>query len=422
MSDKIILKGIFIFFLVVILWISTFFISSLVDERKEYREDVTEVFAQTWASEQILGGPFLYLKDRDGEYIAYTPDSLHIKADIQTTIRHRGIYKIPVYTATITYSGYFKTDSLSSLYKYLKKNISILSIFDSSKTKNWKNKVKLHFGLYIKDFKGLSSNILWEVNGKKLKSKKGDLANVLYTNVKWEDTLYFKTQFKIKGLDEISFQPAGLFTRIDVNSNWSSPAFAGNFLPEDYKITKDGFTANWQIIEFNKKQPHLYVFNSKYIIDDKASIKFLSVNNVYRQTDRALKYSFAILMLTFLVFFFIEQMKNVRLHLVNYALIGAALVVFYSLLLGLSENISFDLSYWIATFMTVGLISLYFWLITKNKGLATSIFLGFTFLYGFIFVLLNMQTYAMLIGSFGAFLIIALFMFLSLKVNWNKGK
>ncbi len=408
MKENVIVKGLIILGLVFVLWLSTFFIQSLARERERNRSEVAEELSKSWAGEQRIAGPVLFYtkKIETKEYkktkqFNRLPDLLTVTANINTFTRHKGIYKIPVYIANISYDATFKFDK------------------DETFIKNLTDKTVL-LGLKISDLKGLKSNMVINVNGKQYPLQKDpDRPDILSARIPVADSMHISFQFSLKGIDEFGIQAAGSDTRVDMSSNWTSPSFSGSFLPEHYTITDSGFTATWRVYELNRSLPKFFNYGLDRVFDkDIMTVRFVSPVNVYRQTHRAIKYSFIVIALTFMVFFFIEQMNKVKIHPVQYLLIGLAMVAFYSLLLALSEQLSFNLSYWIATFMTISLIAVYFGFIQKSRKLGITVFAGLLILYGFIYVLLNLETYALLAGSLGMFVIIAVLMYLSLKIKW----
>ena len=142
----------------------------------------------------------------------------------------------------------------------------------------------------------------------------------------------------------------------------------------------------------------------------------------YQQTDRAVKYAFLIILLTFAAVFFVEMQKAKPIHPVQYLLIGIALIVFYTLLLSFSEHMSFVLSYLIASIMTIGMIVVFMASVTKERKTALGIGLLLTVLYTFIYVLLQLESYALLVGSVGIFIILGIAMFATQKIEWYKKK
>jgi inner membrane protein len=133
---------------------------------------------------------------------------------------------------------------------------------------------------------------------------------------------------------------------------------------------------------------------------------------------RAAKYALLPISLTFLIFFFVEVLNRQRIHPFQYILVGLGLVIFYVLLLALSEHMSFNAAYALAGLAIIGLVTAYaasiFW--QRRLTLITAGVL--VLVYGFVFVVLQLQDYALLIGSLGLLLVLATVMYLSRRINW----
>ena len=140
----------------------------------------------------------------------------------------------------------------------------------------------------------------------------------------------------------------------------------------------------------------------------------------YQQTTRSVKYAYLFIFLTFATVFFVEYRRQTPIHPVQYLLIGIALLVFYTLLLSFSEHIPFLWSYLIAMLMTIVLITGYLAGILKIRKTAIMIGLMLLSLYVFMYVLLQLETYTLLVGSIGIFIILAALMYASQKVKWYK--
>ena len=147
----------------------------------------------------------------------------------------------------------------------------------------------------------------------------------------------------------------------------------------------------------------------------------LPVDN-YKKSYRVARYAILFLVLTFITFFFVEIMKKVFIHPIQYLLVGIAIIVFYTLLLSLSEHIKFNLAYIVASILTISLVSLYTIAILKSKQIGFLIFEILLIMYSFIFTIIQLEDYALLIGSLGMFTILGIVMYYSRKIDWYKIK
>ncbi len=268
----------------------------------------------------------------------------------------------------------------------------------------------------------------------------------------------FESNFSIRGAESVKYIPVGKETNVSVSSPWKSPSFDGAFLPIDRQVTGTGFSAKWKILDFNRDFPENWddsAYSLQYIptttsykgdrnnwnefgnmqskMMDETSVSPLPSANLgamafgvslytpvdnYDKTARTIKYAILVISLTFVAFFLMEVSHKRRIHPIQYLLVGFALCVFYTILLSLSEHISFNNAYVVATFLTTGLITLYVYLAFKVRSLALTIGGILAFLYGFIFVILQSEDYALLLGSFGIFITLAILMYVTRSIDW----
>ena len=203
------------------------------------------------------------------------------------------------------------------------------------------------------------------------------------------------------------------------NSDWNSPNFNGNFSPTSREITADGFKANWKILHFNRPFAQQYFENLPELSNYAFATDFITPVDEYQQNERASKYGFLVIGLTFLIFFLIQSISKINIHIFQYSMIGIALIMFYTLLISITEHSSFSLAYIIAAIAVIALISLYSISILKNKKFPTFIAISLSVLYSFIFVIIQLEDYALLVGSIGLFAILAAVMYFSRKIDWK---
>lgn len=421
---RFVFKGVFISFLVLFLMIPTLFINALVKERQFRREDVKNEVSSRWSSSQRLDGPVLILpyeelsssgqqqqKERKLAYIL--PDDLVIEGDLQPEIRYRSIYKIPVYTSTLRVKGRFDGLPLSQL------NLPPGRIL-------WKE-AELVIGL--SDFRGIADQVRlqWDTSGTLMNS--GAITNDMISSglssaipldsATARDTHAFALTLQIKGSEELSFSPVGKTTTVQLSSPWKDPEFSGSFLPEQRTVTDQGFTASWKVLHLNREFPQYWKDQAYAPSADAFGVQLLTPVDGYSQTLRTVKYAILVILLTFFIYFFIEILQKRTVHALQYILVGAALCIFYLLVLSLSEYITFFQAYSIAALATVLLIAAYTAAVFRSLRIG-GIFAGFMgVLYGFIYALIRMQDGSLLVGSIGLFVILALIMYFSRKIDWS---
>lgn len=422
--------------LVLLLLIPQSMILNLIDERKDRSLETIETINNKWSDSQTLCGPILsipYLKTKTEtemietkenktekrEKITYeshilhiAPEQLNIKTQLFPEEKHYGIYKTILYKSDINISGTFR----------------ILSEEDTAKYNFQWDKAYLTLGL--SDLKGVSSQVDFKFDNSPLDIEAGgsyyDNEKQLIMAIPGLKELYekgaftFQGRINLNGSSSIGFIPVGKNTQVEVAGDWKSPGFIGSFSPDSH--IGESFTANWNILHFNRNIPEVWTDAYSY---DSFNDSYFGVNLVdtvdhYQQNTRSAKYALMFIALTFVVFFFVEILTKKKIHPLQYLLVGIALILFYSLLLSISEQINFTIAYLIASIATIGLITAYTYSIFKNKtqtGILATLLCG---LYIFLFVILQLEDVALLIGSIGLFVILGVIMFVSRKINFYK--
>jgi inner membrane protein len=422
-SNSITVKLVMIGFLFLILIIPSSMIQSLVNEREQLSNSVVEEIGSKWGGSQVVSGPVItvpfkkLIQNQDKletviEYAHFLPEKLNINDEVIPEIRYRGMYKVVVYRSKISLAGSFKKPDFAEL------GINPADVLLQDAT----------LSLGIPDMRGIREAVEIELGDQQYQANPG-LKNrdvietgvttpVDLTEMEQKGEVSFSVSLSLNGSGMAGFIPMGKETDVHVISAWNNPSFEGSFLPDDRQLNDSGFTAHWKVLHLNREFPQQWI--GKSFETDKAAfgVRFLFPVDHYQKALRAVKYAVMFTSLTFLVFFFIEILNRKRVHPVQYLLVGVALMIFYTLLLSISEQLSFNLAYLISSLAVISLIGLYAGSIFKSlrMGLITTGFLGF--LYGFLFILLQLQDYALLLGSIGLFIVIATVMFLSRKVNW----
>ena len=238
-----------------------------------------------------------------------------------------------------------------------------------------------------------------------------------------KETFEFSFPLSLNGSDILLFTPYGNDTRVSLKSDWIDPSFQGNWLPTNHTVDNSGFDASWSIPYLGRNYPQSWKDSSNFKSSIKSSqfgVKFLVPVDNYRMGFRSVKYAPLFLMLTFITLWLFEILSNYRIHPLQYLLLGAGMCVFYLLELSLAEHIGFEISYTIASTLVVGLIGSYSFVFLKS--IVRALFVGViaALLYGYLYILLRSQDYALLIGSFGLFLTIAAIMYLTRNINWYR--
>jgi inner membrane protein len=228
----------------------------------------------------------------------------------------------------------------------------------------------------------------------------------------------FSLALNINGSGQLDFLPLGKRTDIRLSSAWSSPSFEGAFLPEEREISASGFTAHWKILHLNRNYPQQWTGNGYDVGPSAFGVNLLLPVNEYQKIMRTTKYAILFIALTFLAFYMIEIMSQRLVHAIQYLLVGFALCLFYALLLSLSEHLAFGLAYAIAAAACTVCIAGYARAVLHSIRLSALVSGLISVLYGFLYVVLQQEDYALLMGSIGLFIVLAGLMFITRKIDW----
>ena len=419
-----------------VLLIPLFFIENLIYERAERQTTIVNQINKQWGNKVAIYGPLIsvpyktysekIITDSKTKKVAtetiehlnyayFFPNELDINAKINPSEKKRGIYKTAVYNSEIFLKGNFKSFSFDKL-DIDKKNIiweKAKIIFKTSNVKGVDNILTAHLNQTSLE---LSSSIIKSKNKYyTLESKPFDLKNIL----KNKQLLTFNLNFATKGSEAIQFIPIGKETHANISSNWQTASFNGEFLPYNSdKISAKGFNAKWKILDINRPFGQTFFNDIPNLDQFNFGVNFKIPVDEYQKSERSAKYGFLVIALTFLTFFIIQIISKINIHPFQYLMIGFALLMFYTLLVSISEHSNFFKAYTISSIAVISLIILY----TKTifNSLKFALFVGgsLTILYLFIFIIIQLESYALLVGSLGLFLILTLIMFITRKINW----
>lgn len=413
--------------LILLLMIPMFMIENLISERGRTQEEAINEVSEKWSLAQTVTGPYLNIQypvvtENNGEKkvsikdLILFPDELLINGQLKTEILKRSLYEVNVYQSELTLKGSFSSEEL------IKSRIDMGQLqFD-----------RAAICLNLTDMRGISEQISITFGDSVYVFEPGmDNRGIDNTGVhaiadlselKNNKKLPYEVKIKLKGSQSINFIPLGKTTRVDLKANWNTPSFTGSYLPNNRDITEKEFSAQWQVLNLNRNYSQVMIdytnFNIKNIDNSSFGVNFKIPVEQYQQSMRSAKYAIPIILLTFGVIFFTEIMNKTRIHALQYLLVGLALCLFYSLLLSFSEHIGFNPAYLLSATLTIILVGGYMFGITKRKkpSLIMSGLLGVLYLY--IFVLIQLETFALLTGSLGLFIILAMVMYFSKKIDW----
>ncbi|PIS13440.1 MAG: cell envelope integrity protein CreD [Candidatus Tagabacteria bacterium CG09_land_8_20_14_0_10_41_14] len=454
-TSRIIIVGI----LAMLLLIPINMIKGLIYERESTKQEAILEISQKWGEQQTIVGPIIsipykkYVINEKGErvsavqYAHFLPETLLIDGTIEPQIRSRGIFDAVVYSSEINFSGKFAWNDIHNL-GIKDADVDWSNAFISvgvSDARGIENELKLNWNNTEIEFKpGVQSNdVIRSVGnnyeaipyeGNRLETKTLSVPSQIIMDIeqssgisaplpasirnKNADGYDFSFKLNLNGSRDLQFIPVGRTTEVSLKSNWDKPSFGGAFLPDAREVTDNGFNASWKILDLNRGYPQSWLGNTYNIYSSASGVKLLAGIDGYAKATRSAKYAMLIVALTFLVFFFAEVFNRKKVHPIQYILVGLAIVLFYALLVSISEVIGFGLAYLISSIATIGLIMLYSKNVLANTKMALVQSCVLAFLYLFIYIILRLEDYAFLIGSILLFSILAVIMYLSRKIDW----
>lgn len=422
-QKKLFLKIGFILILILLLMIPNVMIQSLIFERQGLESSTQREIAASWGPSQRMIGPILSIPFtmeviNDDESTLYNqelrvlPENLSIDVDVSTEERKKSIYKAILYNAKHQLTGDF-----------------ILP----DKSKFGPNVVEIHWDRAMIDIGFTSSasldNIVdfqWGDDSYKMESGASDngmLSSGIHTQVVIDpikDSYKFESLIGVNGSEAIKYLPLASNTSVTMNSTWNSPGFIGLPLPQSREISENGFSATWKATEYNRTFRDTWLNNTVQLghQNEFFGVDLVQTVGHYQKNMRSAKYALLIISLSFLVFFFFEILKGNKIHPVQYIFVGMALSIFYTLLLSFSEHVGFDIAYLIAASSVIGLISWYSKFVLNGGSNVVILTIVLGGLYTYIYILLQMEEFALLVGSIGLFVVLAITMYLSRNMDW----
>ena len=346
--------------------------------REGRSREVAQQIVQDWGREVYVNGPVAVANRDSAECVR--PEEFVCHAQVGTMSLHRNIYEAEVFNAGVSLSGSFCGDSLRALGDTVILKLSLA-----------KKQIQRLSPLTVGDRK-----TEWSVAEDCL------LARVSTAGM--TARVGFSTDFDVRGSGGVYVKRVGIKSSVSIEGEASNPSFES--LPDERNVWKNRFSASWQDSGLHSGS------DSEY-----AGAEFLIGVDRYQKVSRSLKYTFIIIMLTYISVLLAEVVMKRTIPLLNYFLIGAALILFYSLLLAFSEHMSFGASYMIASFMTVALIAGYMWRMLVSWKVALVIGAILTGFYASCYIMLSLSTYALLLGSLILFAALAAMMYGSLHIR-----
>lgn len=392
-------------------------IKEVITERQKNGQKVMKEISDQWAAKQCFAGPVLNIPirtipaEKDEKSVTRVwhilPDNLEINGDIKPEIRYRGIYKSVVYDSELRIKGQLTVPDAEAL-----RNYTIL----------WN---EAYYTIGISDNRGLKGKILLKTDQAELEAEPGvrdnDLfqSGISFLNPKLVPgtRVSLAIDLNLSGSEGLLLTPVGKNSTGHLHSNWTSPSFTGSFLPVKRDINEKGFSADWEVTHLNRNYPQNWTGNSYHPMESSFGVDLFQPVDHYQKSWRSARYGILFIALTFLVLIFLELTRKESIHIFHYFLVSLGIVLFFSLLNSLSEQVGFNIAYLIASIATIVMITIFIRGLFKEKKRAFIVFGMLSILYSFIFVLLTLNDYAYLAGNIGLFILLGVVMMLSGRIK-----
>lgn len=437
LTGKVAALGTVLIAVLVALW----FVSAIVSEREGRMREAQSSVADGLSGSQMLVGPALRrsceetwtaqegeakerktVKNKRIFELRSLPKSLDVTAQAGTSQRTRGIFKVNTFDlSSTTTAGWLDLDGMVPVSEHEGGRVHCEAI---------------QVAVAVGDARGIRS-VLFTVNGKSLevlpgtgltKFTQGFHAQLPLTDSQLAQSLQIKLQLDLVGTGELLFAPVGDKTTVTLSSNWQHPSFGGRFLPNSREVDANGFRATWQLSAIASSARQQFLAGAGLCGFGEASrgdgcvetmgLNFMEPMSVYTLSDRATKYGLLFVVLTFVGVGLVEIMNRLRVHPIQYLLVGSALCLFFLLLVSLSEHMSFGRSYILASAACSVLLGFYGSFVLR--GVKAGIVFGGAVgaLYGTLYVLLQQEQTALLLGSMLLFVVLAIIMFITRRIDW----
>lgn len=427
-SGSVTLKALVIGAIVLVLLIPLGMLRGLVSERSLLREETYTKVAEGWGGSMVVGGPMLIvpaertttIKEssttaRSDVYVLPANLKVDVNVDLEPEPRRIGVYEVPVYLAKVQFRGEFDGSALQSLK-------------DEPGLRYLWHEARLH--LPLSQVRSLRQITAARLSGRELELGPagpnvygGIEARIDATGLANQAFVPFEMRAVVAGSRGFSLLPLGSTTTVNLHSDWPHPSFKGAFLPAQYEVTAGGFDAQWQVLELNR--PYRQVWSEHQVTEETLAqstfgVELYQAVDIYQRGERSIKYAVLFIALTFLTFFTWEQLTRIRLHPLQYLLVGLALSTFYLLLIALSEHIAFSIAYVLAAVALVLLIGTYIAGALRSPARGVVAGTAMAGVYGVLYVLVLSEDYALLLGAIVLFAALAAVMLVTRKLDWYR--
>ena len=445
-------KIVFLFVLTILLLIPLKLIGNLINDRGSLYNQTIINIGNEWGKSQKIIAPVITISYKDTginskdsvsnasntkavavvpveKKFAILPEELNATIEMKDEVRQRGIYNATVYNANVKLKGYFSTKDFPEDKKVL--GCVSIGLTDT------KALIKINkFKIGDMDLEAMSGTMAAPLITNGISGQLGPEHN----NTMNKEKIPFEIDIDFRGSRDISILPLGKKNHFEIKSNWKSPSFSG-VLPTERTIDDNGFSAVWEVSNLIRNYPQIIDVNNDQFSDfyqdgvvyneyDETTyfdnkddgntiVKVALFDSVtsYTQIYRACNYGILFIGMSLVVVFIFEIVSKKAAHYVQYGVVGFSLVIFYLLLLSLSEHIGFEWSYLISSLAIVIPNSLYITSMTSSKKFGIGMFIFLSGIYAILFSILRMEQYALLTGSLLILAVLYAVMYLTKKAD-----
>lgn len=423
-------KILMIFLLALILLIPLQMIESKITERQSLQHQVQQDIARSASGPQTIKGPYLVLRyklierkttrDSSGNEKVTTsssirdtivmPGNLKITGDADVETRSRGIYQARLFTLRSNVTGAFVVPQGYGINRPLADIVPVAAFFVMN----------------VSDSRGIRNAPVLTLNGGKFEFAPGCVGaisgNGIHVPLKALDAsqmhaFNFEFPLELQGMTTLAVTPSGNNTEVSLKSSWPHPSFGGSYLPRTRTVDEKGFSAEWLVTNLARNNTARGE-DGQYADAEVFSVAFIDPVNVYSLSERAVKYGVLFVVLVFTSFFMFEVLRSLRIHPMQYMLVGLAMAMFFLLIISLSEHMPFLASYAVSGAACAVLIGVYLAGVLKNRKPALAFSGGISLLYAVLYGVLQSEDNALLMGTLVMFTALAAVMVLTRRMDW----
>lgn len=412
----------------VLLLVPLSMLKGLINERSEYRNDVENSLEQSTSGPQKLLGPLIAVPitemisvQEDGKDVSkpssfiryYLPDTLNIDGNQAVETRHIGIYEGQIWHTSMNIRAQFSTNNFKEWKKpgvEIGQPFIVMTVSDSR-------------GLVKVEKVSVNEAQLTDIEpGTGLAALKQGIHVKIPESVYQDDQLTLSLTLNLMGTGTFSVVPLGRQSELSLTSNWPHPGFLGDFLPQTREVSASGYQALWQSSWFANNINATFEEGADLYREINTlpafSVTVETPADQYQLIDRAVKYAVLLIAMTFMAFFIFETLTATVMHPMQYLLVGMSLVMFYLVLLALSEHIGFNLAWLSASLVCAFINGIYLQAVLKGWKRSLGFSAGLLTLDMVLWQLLRSQESALLLGTGVLLVVLTSVMFLTRHIDW----